>query len=184
VEGCAGGVCDGRRLKAILPGGYAAPPLCPDQLDVPLSPEAWAVPGGGAFPGVFLNGGVIVMDDSACMVDAAIHLMRFYASQSCGQCPPCAQGALWILQLLERLESGDGTAGDVDLILDLARQVSPPLQWTSATALCGFGVAFAWTVHGMVSQFRDEFAAHVEARGCPVVKDDAIRVPESVNIRF
>jgi len=184
VEGCAGGVVEGRQLKAVLPGGYAAPPLAPDQLDVALSPEAWEVPAGGPFPGGFLNGGVIVMDDSACMVDAAVHLMRFYASQSCGQCPPCAEGAPWILGLLERLEAGDGAVGDVDLILDLARQVSPPLQWASATALCGFGVAFAWVVQGMVTQFRDEFEAHVETRGCPVAKDDAIRVPESVNIRF
>lgn len=184
VESCAGGVCEGRQLKAILPGGYASPPLAPEQLDVALSPEAWAVPAGGAFPGAFLNCGVIVMDDSTCMVDAAVHLMRFYASQSCGQCPPCAEGALWILRLLERLETGDGAAGDIDLILDLARQVSPPLQWTSATALCGFGVAFAWVIQGLITQFRDEFEAHVETRGCPVAKDDAIRVPESVNIRF
>lgn len=184
VEECAGGVRDGRRLKAVLPGGYAAPPLVPEQLDVLLSPEAWVVPAGGTFPGVFVNGGVIVMDDSTCMVDAAIHLMHFYAAESCGKCPPCAEGAPWILQVLQRLESGDGRPDDVDLVLDLASQVSPSLDMGSTMALCGFGAAFAWTVRGLVSHFRDEFESHVESGGCPVVKDDAIKVPDSVNIRF
>jgi len=184
VEGLAGGAREGHRLKAVLPGGYAAPLLVPDQLDVLLSPEAWALPAGGAFPGLFLNGGVIAMDDSTCMVDAAIHLMRFYAAQSCGKCPPCGEGAAWILQVLQRLESGDGRPGDVDLVLELAAQVSPSLDMASSTALCGFGAAFAWTLQGLVSHFRDEFEAHVESRGCPVAKDDAIKVPDSVNIRF
>jgi len=184
VEGCAGGVRQGHRLKAVLPGGYVAPPLGPDQLDAPLTPAAWAVPAGGDFPGAFVNGGVIVMDDTTCMVDAAIHLMRYFASQSCGKCPPCAEGGAWLLEILQRLEAGEGSPGDVDLILRLARQVSPPLQRGASTALCGFGAAFAWALQGLVSAFRDEFDAHIESGGCPVEKDDAITVPESVNIRF
>ncbi|MFH1569437.1 MAG: NADH-ubiquinone oxidoreductase-F iron-sulfur binding region domain-containing protein [Gemmatimonadota bacterium] len=184
VEGLAGGVREGRHLKAVLPGGYAAPPLAPEQLDVALTPEAWALPGGGRFPGVFLNGGIIAMDDTACMVDAAVHLMRFYAAESCGQCPPCREGSLWLLRLLERLEAGAGQPGDVDLVADLARQVSPYLDLAGGTSLCGFGTAFAWVLQGFTRLFREEFDHHLQAGGCPVPKDDAIKVPDSVNIRF
>jgi len=184
IEDFAGGVRSGHQLKAVLPGGYRAPPLTPDQLDVTMAPEVWAVPGGGPFPGVFGDGGIVVMDETTCMVDAAIHLMRFYARESCGQCPPCREGASWLLQILCRLEAGSGQAGDVDLIESIASQVSPLSDSSRSTALCDFGPSFAWTIQGLVAAFREEFVHHVRAGLCPVTRDDAIKVPDSVNIRF
>jgi len=184
IEEFAGGVRSGHQLKAVLPGGYLAPPLTPDQLDVTMGPEAWTVPGGGPFPGVFGHGGIIVMDETTCMVDAAIHLLQFYARESCGQCPPCREGASWLLQILHRIEAGAGQAGDVDLLESIASQVSPLFDSSRATALCGFGSSFAWALQGLVAAFREEFVDHVEAGLCPVAKDDGIKVPDSVNIRF
>ena len=184
IEDFAGGVRSGHQLKAVFPGGYMAPPLRPDQLDVTMAPEAWAVPGDGSFPGVFGNGGIIVMDETTCMVDAAVHLMRFYARESCGQCPPCREGASWLLQILRRIEAGEGQPGDVDLLESIASQVSPLLDSRRTTALCDFGPSFAWAIQGLVAAFREELLHHLEAGCCPISKDDGIKVPDSVNIRF
>ena len=179
----AGGVREGHQLKAVIPGGGGAPVLKPDELDVQLSPEDWAVPGGGQFAGSFGTGGVIVMDETTCMVEAALNLLDIYADQSCGQCPPCRAGAPWLADAVRRIEAGEGREEDLELIRELAAQVSPLLAPQRAT-LCGFGQTFAWPLQGFVRAFGEEFAAHVRAGRCPVAKDHAIKIPETVSVRF
>lgn len=179
----AGGVRQGHVLKGVLTGGASSPVLRPEQLDVRLSPEDWAVPGGGKFPGVFGRGGIIVMDETTCMVEAALNLMAFFSRESCGQCPSCRAGSRWLWQVLRRIEAGQGRVEDLELVESVAAQVAPLLQPGSAT-LCSFGAAFAWPVQGFVQSFWEEFEQHVKAGRCPVDKDRSIKVPETVSVRF
>ena len=186
VEEYAGGVLDGRALKAVIVGGTGSTVLRPEQIDVDLDPMKWAIPGAGPVDGSFGNGAVTVLDETTCMVDTAVQMMRFYAGESCGKCPPCREGARWLLELLQRLEAGTADAGDVELIESVARQIGPRLKPEQSTALCGFGTAFAWTMQDFLASFRDEFEAHAAADACPGLegRELGFRVPDSVNIRF
>jgi NADH-quinone oxidoreductase subunit F len=179
----AGGPREGHQLKAVIPGGGGSPVLRPDELDVRLSPEDWAVPGGGDFPGAFGTGGVIAMDETTCMVEAALNLIEFYADQSCGQCPPCREGAPWLGEVLRRIEEGRGREGDMDLLQSIAAQVSPLLSDQRAT-LCSFGQRFAWPLQAFVRAFAEEFERHIHEERCPIAKDPAIKVPDTVSVRF
>ncbi|MGQ9629118.1 MAG: NADH-quinone oxidoreductase subunit NuoF [bacterium] len=169
----AGGIRDGHELKAVIPGGSSSPVLTPDKIDVPMTPEAFAIPGGGELRGMFGTGGVIVMDDTVCMVDALLNIMKFYAHESCGQCTPCRDGAPWIRDIVWKIENGQGTEGDLDLLLDFAENVSPFLN--GYTTICLFGPSFAWPVIGMVGAFRGEFEDHIRAGRCTVKKDRSIK---------
>jgi NADH-quinone oxidoreductase subunit F len=183
IDEYAGGVRAGHQLKAVIPGGGASPPLLPQELDVRLSPEDWVVPGGGQCPGSFATGGVIVMDDTVCMVDAALNLMQFYARESCAACPPCRTGTPWLRDILKRLECGQGCAEDLELLREVASQVSPLLAEQRST-LCAFGQEFAWPLQGFLQRFADEFALHIQRGACPVNKDLSIKTPETVSVRF
>ena len=177
VEEFAGGIAAGRALKGVLPGGISSRVLTPEQLDVSLSPHEL-----GAQAAVSFNGAVIVMDDSTCMVRAAVNAMEFYAGESCGKCTPCREGAPWLLELLRRVESGQATAEDIDTIKGVSAQVAPEIG--SSPAMCGFGPAFASAVQGFLSAYTDEFEEHIEAGACPIEEIGGVRVPESVHIRF
>ena len=183
VDDCSGGVREGHALKGVIPGGASSPVLAPDQLDVRMSPEDWAVPGGGAFPGTFGTGGIIVMDETTCMVDAALNLLKFYARESCGKCVPCREGVVWLHDVVQRLEDGRGRLEDLELLESVAAQVSPLLGKTRST-LCAFGPKFAWSLSGFLHAFREEFEQHVAGSGCPLEKDRRIKVPETVSVRF
>ena len=186
VEDHAGGVPDGHTLKAVIIGGTLSTVLQPGQLDVELDPQQWAIPGAGPMDGAFGNGAVIVLDDTTCMVDTAIQMMRFYAAESCGQCAPCREGSNWILQLLQHLEQGVADSAEVTLIESAARQIGPRMRPYQSTALCGFGSAFAWTIQDFFHSFRAEFDAHATAGSCPLeeLKQPGFRVPESVSVRY
>ena len=179
----AGGPREGHQLKAVIPGGGGSPVLKPEQLDVRLSPEDWAAPSGGAFAGSFGSGGVIAMDETTCMVAAALNLLDFYTGESCGQCPPCRQGAPWLRDVVQRIEEGDGRADDLEMMRGLASQISPLLASQRAT-ICGFAPTFAWSLLGFVRAFADEFARHIEEGGCPIAQDHSIKIPETVSVRF
>ncbi len=179
----AGGPREGHQLKAVIPGGGGSPVLKPDELYVRLSPEDWLVPGGGAFAGSFGTGGVIAMDETTCMVAAALNLLDFYAGESCGQCAPCRAGAPWLRDVVRRIEEGDGRENDLELVQSIARQVSPLLADKLAT-ICGFGAAFAWPLQGFVRAFADEFERHIKEGTCPVQQDHSIKIPETVSVRF
>ena len=178
-----GGVRSGHQLKAVLPGGGRSPVLHADQLDVPLDPAVWLHPGGGEFRGVFGTGGIIVMDETTCMVDAALNLAGFYAGQSCGECTPCREGMPWMRDIIARVESGEGTEGDLGRLFELGEKMGP-LMVSASPMLCGLGAAFAWPLQGFVSAFESEFRQHIDSGGCPVEKDLSIKVPEAVSVRF
>ena len=110
----AGGIKDGKALKAVIPGGSSTPVLRPDEIDVSYDIESMAKIGTMAG-----SGGVIVIPEGTCMVRALSVLMNFYAHESCGQCTPCREGTGWLKKIVGRIEAGKGREGDVELILDL-----------------------------------------------------------------
>src|SRR5262245_64440994 len=114
VEGRAGGVREGRTLKAVIPGGSSVPILMPDQIDIPASFDA--VIKAGSMLG---SAAIVALDDTTCMVWLAKNLLHFYAHESCGKCTPCREGADWLLRLLTRIEAGEGQMKDIDLLLSV-----------------------------------------------------------------
>ena len=165
----AGGLPDGHELKAVIPGGGSSPPMTPDQIDIKMDPASFLAPGGGKFQGMFGTGGVIVMDETTCMVDALLNLLTFFAHESCGQCTPCREGAPWARDVLWRIEHGQGKVRDLDTLLGVANNVGPFLCLPSRmTTICLFGPSFANPIHGFVNLFRNEFEAHIEHGRCPV----------------
>ncbi|PJB32026.1 MAG: NADH-quinone oxidoreductase subunit F, partial [Deltaproteobacteria bacterium CG_4_9_14_3_um_filter_65_9] len=110
----AGGIRDGKELKAVIPGGSSTPVLRPDEIDVSYDIESMAKIGTMAG-----SGGVIVIPEGTCMVRALSVLMNFYAHESCGQCTPCREGTGWLKMIVGRIEAGKGREGDVELVLDV-----------------------------------------------------------------
>ena len=168
LETYCGGVRSGYSLKAVVPGGSSVPVLRADEIDgVNLDFESCAAAGT-----MLGSGGVIVMDDSVCMVDTALNLARFYAHESCGQCTPCREGCWWMAGILERLEAGGGRAEDVDLLLDICDNML-------FKTVCPLGDAAAMPIESYVRKFRSEFERHAAEGRCPIAKDKSIKVPEN-----
>ena len=155
VEDC-GGTPSGRPIKAVIPGGSSSPVLRGDEIDVSL--EFDAIKAVGSMSG---SGGVIVMDDSVCVVRVLARIARFYAEESCGQCTPCREGTPWMEAIVEKIEHGRGTAEDVAKLEQVANSIM-------GTTICALGDAAAMPVQSFVKLFKQDFLAHVEARGCPV----------------
>ena len=112
------------------------------------------------------SGGVVIMDEDTCMVNALLRIMRFYAHESCGWCIPCREGTAWLRKLLIRFHAGGGTRRDIDLIGDLGRNML-------GRTFCPLGDAAAMPTISFVEKFRDEFEAHLD--GCPVGRDRILR---------
>ncbi len=151
-----GGMREGYRVKAVIPGGSSVPLLPASMLDTRLDFES--LNAAGTYLG---SGGVIVMDDGVCMVDALYNITRFYEHESCGKCTPCREGTYWMSEVFERLESGRGREGDVDLLLDVSDNIL-------GKSFCPLGDAAAMPVIGAIKHFREEFERHVRERRCPV----------------
>ena len=156
IEQDCGGMCDGLKLKAIIPGGSSVPMLPAADLDTPLDYESMNAK--GTFLG---SGGVIVIDDQTCIVDALWNLIRFYQHESCGKCTPCREGTYWMSEVLERLENGEGRDTDIDLLADVADNIL-------GKSFCALGDAAAMPVQGALKHFRAEFEHHVKHKGCLV----------------
>jgi NADH-quinone oxidoreductase subunit F len=154
VEDC-GGIVGGRKVKAVIPGGSSAPVLTGDEIDVSM--EFDALKAAGTMAG---SGGVIVFDDSTCVVRALARICKFYAEESCGQCTPCREGTSWMEGVCERLEHGHATAADVAKLEQLAGNIG-------GQTICALGDAAAMPVQSFVKKFRAEFLQHAEQRGCP-----------------
>ena len=168
IHDYAGGIRDGHTLKAVIPGGASTLPMTADQIDVVMSPDAWALPGRGPFRGMFGTGGIIVMDETTCMVDMLLNLMEFFAHESCGQCTPCREGAPWIRDVLKRIENGRGEEQDLDTLLGVADNVAALLNPRRYTTICLFGPAFSYPTQGTILAFRGEFEEHIRHGRCPV----------------
>jgi NADH-quinone oxidoreductase subunit F len=155
IEEVAGGVRGGRRLKAVIPGGSSCPVLKADECDLPMDFDSVA-----KAKSMLGSGGVVVMDDTTCMVKAALRIMKFYAHESCGWCIPCREGTLWLRKLLGRLHDGGGVSSDVPLIAELSRNML-------GRTFCPLGDAAAMPTLAFVEKFREEFEAHLDGRPCP-----------------
>jgi NADH-quinone oxidoreductase subunit F len=151
-----GGMRDGRKIKAIVPGGSSVPVMTADQLDVQLDFDSIAKAGS-----MLGSAGVIVMDDSTCMVKAALRLSQFYAEESCGQCTQCREGTEWLHRILIRLENGRGRSGDLELMLDICANMK-------GKTICPLSDAAAMPIESYIQKFYDEFAAHIQEQRCIV----------------
>ena len=155
IEGYAGGVRDGRTLKAVVPGGISAKVLTASEIDVQMDFDSLMAAGSMAG-----SGGVIVMDDTACMFEALQSAAKFFAHESCGQCSPCREGTGWVYRILNRIAEGKGRLQDLDDLLAIARDME-------GKTICVFADAAAWPVQSYITKFRDEFEAHVRTGTCP-----------------
>jgi NADH-quinone oxidoreductase subunit F len=153
-EQYAQGMLDGRTFKAIIPGGSSVPILLDQHLDTPASFDH--IQKAGSLLG---SAGLIVMDDSVCMVWLAMNLLHFYRHESCGKCTPCREGGDWLYKLLQRVERGEGRMKDIDLLYSVASNIV-------GKTLCAFGDAAATPVLTTLNLFRHEFEAHVKEGRC------------------
>jgi NADH-quinone oxidoreductase subunit F len=158
----AGGVPDGRELKAVIPGGSSVPILTPDQIDTPMDYDA--IGAAGSF---FGSAALIVIDDRCCMVQLALRAEQFYMHESCGKCTPCRVGTRWLVQLLTRLENGEGTQMDLDVLENVC-------DCMLGKSLCALGDFAVYPVSSYLQKFRDEFQAHVDLGRCPFEGESSI----------
>jgi NADH-quinone oxidoreductase subunit F len=150
-----GGIPNGRELKAVIPGGSSVPVLTARQIDVPL--DAGSMAEAGSMLG---SGAIIVIDDRCCMVQLGLRVAQFYMHESCGKCTPCREGTRWMVQILESIEAGTASEGDLDLLLDVCDRIL-------GKCLCPLGDAAAMPVASYIDRFRAEFQAHLDG-GCPM----------------
>jgi len=153
----AGGVREGRRLKAVIPGGSSAP-VIPGNVMMDLTMDYDAIARAGSMLG---SGAVVVMDDTNCMVKVLDRISYFYYEESCGQCTPCREGTGWMHRVIHRIETGHGRPEDLQLLDDVAAKIQ-------GRTICALGDAAAMPVAGFLKHFRDEFAYHIEHKRCPV----------------
>ena len=146
IEKHCGGMRKGSKLKAFFPGGSSAPIMTAAEVDVRADFDACAEAGT-----MLGSGGVIVLDNTVDIVEAAANLAHFYAHESCGQCTPCREGSDWAMDILDRLAAGHGRPGDPDTLLRICRFASQGMT------ICPLGDAFALPISSMVKKFRDEF---------------------------
>ena len=153
IYGLAGGPPEGREVKCFFPGGSSAPVLTGDEgLDLTYDFETMAQAGS-----MLGSGSVIVVDDSQPLVPLALRLADFYRHESCGKCVPCREGTNWTVKMLERVDSGEATPMDFELLAQVQSNIL-------GNCLCVLGDAMAMPVASMVSKFRGEFEAHIEMR--------------------
>ena len=152
----AGGIRGGRKLKAIIPGGVSMPVLSADQVDVAMDHDS--LKQAGTLLG---TGGIVVMDETACMVRAAIVIARFFRHETCGQCTQCREGTAWLYRILRRVEAGEGSDEDLGTIERVG-------GYMEGQTICALSDAAAWAATGFLRRFRREFEAHVRERCCPL----------------
>jgi NADH-quinone oxidoreductase subunit F len=148
----AGGIAEGKKLKAVIPGGSSCPLLTADEIDIPMDYDSLAKAGS-----MLGSGGMVVMDQDTCMVDVARRIMHFYAHESCGWCIPCREGTAWLRKTLERFHAGLGRVEDIDLIAELAKNML-------GRTFCPLGDAAAMPTISIVKKWRGEFADHLRGR--------------------
>ena len=155
-----GGIANGKRMKACVPGGSSVP-ILPDYLvcktaageDRLMTYESLS-DGGFATGSMLGSGGFIVYDEHQCVVRNTWNFSRFYHHESCGQCSPCREGTGWMERVLHRLEKGEGRISDIDLLVEVAKRIE-------GNTICPLGDAAAWPVAAAIRHFRHEFEYHV-----------------------
>ncbi len=157
LEEVAGGVWKGRELKAFFPGGSSTGVLPAGSIDVAMDHDS--VKGAGS---MFGTGAMIFMDETTCVTRIAEVTLRFYEHESCGQCSQCREGTQWLHQIFRRIERGQGTMDDVDMLSTLASGMAP------GKTICALSDAAAIPTHSVVKHFRDELEEHVRLGRCPL----------------
>ena len=169
-----GGIRDDNELKMFIPGGASAPWFFPEQVDLPL--EGRTVGAAGSMLG---SGAIVVMDETTDAVKACLRVVRFFARESCGKCSPCREGTSWEEKILQRILDGHGRPSDIDLLLDVADNISPgpypvaadPANGREAvpfpprqTTICPLGPSSVAPITSAISRFRSEFEAKITKR--------------------
>jgi NADH-quinone oxidoreductase subunit F len=155
IMGAAGGMLDGRELKAWTPGGSSTPMLTADHLDTPMDFES--IQSAGSLLG---TGAIIVLSQDVCIVRACLNFTRFYAHESCGKCTPCREGTDWMQKILTRLEGGRGRPEDMDTLKDICDSIF-------GRSFCALGDGATSPIVSALQYFRAEFDQHVDDHGCP-----------------
>jgi len=150
IYGLAGGPPEGHEIKCWFPGGSSSPVLLPDDLDVPYDFDSMAKAGS-----MLGSGAVIVVDDFTPIVDLALKVAKFYRHESCGKCTPCREGTNWTVKMLERIDSGEATPMDLDIMASVQDHII-------GNCLCVLGDAMAMPIGSMIAKFRGEFEQHIE----------------------
>ena len=151
IYGLAGGPPEGRAIKCWFPGGSSAPVLTADDLDVPYDFDSLAHAGS-----MLGSGAIIVVDDSTPILDVAMKVAKFYRHESCGKCTPCREGTAWTVRMLERIDRGEATPMDLDIIASVCDHIT-------GNCLCVLGDAMAMPIASMIAKFRPELEAHMQA---------------------
>jgi NADH-quinone oxidoreductase subunit F len=151
----AGGVREGRKLKAVIPGGVSMAALPAGQVDVPMANEFLLERQTGLG-----TGGIIVMDDTTCMVRTACVITHFFRDESCGQCTQCREGTSWMNRIVQRIERGDGRLEDLAILKDVCGKME-------GQTICAFADAAAWPVQGLLRHFLQDFQSHINSSCCP-----------------
>ena len=157
----AGGVPEGRTLKAVIPGGISSKILRADEIDAHMDFDSLLA--AGTMAG---SAGVIVMDDSTCVLKALWYAAKFFAHESCGQCSPCRVGTGWIFKIIDRIKNGRGRQEDLESLLNIATNME-------GRTICVFADAAAWPVQSYITKFREEFDFHVREKRCNLVHEFA-----------
>jgi NADH-quinone oxidoreductase subunit F len=154
IEVQAGGVRNGKKIKAVIPGGASAAFLTEQHLDVKLDFESIASVGS-----MLGSGGVTVMDEETCMVGAALNLMEFFYHESCGKCTPCREGSSWLVQIMRRIEHGRGRMDDLETLVRVSNGIV-------GKTVCAFGDAEVAPILSTLKHFRDEYEYHIREHRC------------------
>src|SRR3989441_1206668 len=162
IHEVGGGIPDGQNLKAVVPGGSSTPVLSADEIDVAMDFDSMMKAGS-----MLGSGGVVVLDETTCMVKFALRTIKFYQHESCGWCIPCREGTDWLKKTLTRFHAGGGLKKDIDNILYLSQNML-------GRTFCPLGDAAAMPTMAFIKKFRKEFEDHLEGRPCPFEKESKI----------
>jgi len=157
-----GGIPGARELKGVIPGGSSVPILTPDEIDTPMDYDS--IQAAGSF---FGSAAIIVVDDRCCMVQLALRAAQFYTHESCGKCTPCRVGTRWLVQLLTKIEHGEGEPTDLDLLDSVCDRML-------GKSLCALGDFAVYPVSSYLRKYRAEFEAHVAGGACPFGGESSI----------
>lgn len=147
----AGGMRNGAKIKAVIPGGTSMPVL-PGNIMMEVNMDYDSIAQAKSMLG---SGAVIIMDESTCMVRTLVRVSQFYKEESCGQCTPCREGTGWLLRMLKRIVNGQGQAGDIERLKSVADNIE-------GKTICAFGEAAAWPVQSFIKYFYDEFEYYIQ----------------------
>jgi NADH-quinone oxidoreductase subunit F len=155
VTEVGGGMLNGKKLKAVVPGGSSCPLLKADECDIPGDYDTLV-----KVKSMLGSGGMVILDEDTCMVKFALRIMKFYAHESCGWCIPCREGTTWLKKLLQRFHDGLGQKSDIPLIHELSNNML-------GRTFCALGDAAAMPTMSIVEKWPEEFEAHLAGKPCP-----------------